>query len=154
MSVIFLTTHRTVWAKRRWVSPQAIILTDFTVDRATLLEQGFKHVVQKSLGAVSVEDKLNNRNIMEYLRRTVPRVFQNTLSLLTTATVQQFLDELVWREARGHSAADAFHNLIEDLVVQTRAKTSVPLVMRLSQVVSPHTDSISISRKQTPIEFE
>jgi hypothetical protein len=117
-----------------WVCSQAIILTDFTVDRSNLQDLGFQHVVQKTLSTVSTEDRLNNRNIMEYLRRTVPKVFQNTLSLLTTGTIQQFLDELVWRETRGQSAADAFHNMVEDLRIQTAAETGTTLTTRLTAV--------------------
>ena len=109
-------------------------MTDFTVDRSNLQDLGFQHVVQKTLSTVSTEDRLNNRNIMEYLRRTVPKVFQNTLSLLTTGTIQQFLDELVWRETRGQSAADAFHNMVEDLRIQTAAETGTTLTTRLTAV--------------------
>jgi len=49
-----------------------MILTDFTVDRATLQDLGFYYIVQKTLSTVTSDDRLNNRTIMEYLRRTVP----------------------------------------------------------------------------------
>jgi hypothetical protein len=107
----------------RWVNQKAIIMTDFTVERAALEELGFRHVVQKNLNSVAADDRLNNRTIMEYLRKTVPKVFQNTLSLLSTATIQQFLDELVWREIHGQTSSDAFHNIIRDISSQARAET-------------------------------
>ncbi len=119
-----------------WVSPKAIILTDFTVDKTALEELGFHHIIQKTLNSVSVDDRQSNRNIMDYLRKTVPKVFQNTLSVLSTATIQQFLDELVWRESHGLSAADAFHNIIRDLSSQARADTGMSLIKRLPAVAA------------------
>lgn len=73
---------------------------------------------------------------MDYLRKTVPKVFQNTLSVLSTATIQQFLDELVWRESHGLSAADAFHNIIRDLSAQARVDTGMSLIKRLPAVAA------------------
>ncbi|KAI9554420.1 hypothetical protein GHT06_019692 [Daphnia sinensis] len=125
----------------RWVNQKAIIMTDFTVDRSALEELGFRHVVQKNLNTVPADDRLNNRTVMDYLRKTVPKVFQNTLSLLSTATIQQFLDELIWREINGQSSSDAFYNIIRDISVQARAETGVPLVKRLPIVsVDPFKD--------------
>ena len=118
----------------RWVNPQSIILTDYTVDRGALEGLGFYNVVQKTLNTAAADDRLNNRTIMEYLRRTVPKVFQNTLSVLSTTVIQQFLDELVWRENHGTSTSDAFHNMIRDLGVQVRAETGISLVKRLPLV--------------------
>lgn len=87
---------------------------------------------------------------MDYLRKTVPKVFQNTLSVLSTATIQQFLDELVWRETNGESSADAFHNIIRDLSSQARAETGLPLVKRLPLVsVDPFKDWSIVQVKPT-----
>ena len=125
----------------RWVNTKAIILTDFTVERTALEELGFRNVVQKNLNTTSAEDRLSNRNVMSYLRKTVPKVFQNTLSVLSTSTIQQFLDELVWREINGSCSADAFHNIIRDLSAQARAETGMPLIKRLPLVsVDPFKD--------------
>lgn len=63
----------------QWVHPGSIIVTDLTVDKATLHQLGFSAVVQST----SVDANNSNRTIMEYLRRIVPRMFQNTLSLLS-----------------------------------------------------------------------
>ena len=80
-----------------WVSKESTILTDLTVDKNVLHTMGFKSIIQ-----VSPQDQNrggnSNANIMDYLRRIVPRMFQNTLSLLSRQIIQQFLDELVWRE--------------------------------------------------------
>ena len=104
------------------------------MDRGALEELGFYHVVQKTLNTVAADDRLNNRTIMEYLRRTVPKVFQNTLSVLSTTVIQQFLDELVWRENHGTSSSDAFHNMIRDIGIQVRAETGINLIKRLPLV--------------------
>jgi len=118
------------------VSPKAVICTDFTVDKTALEELGFHHIIQKTLDSVSVGDRQSNRNIMDYLRKTVAKVFQKNLSVLSTATIQQFLDELVWRESHGLSDADAFRNIIRDLSAQTRVDYGMPLIKRLSAVAA------------------
>lgn len=63
----------------QWVHISSTIITDHTVDKATLLQMGYTNVVQTT----SVDVNNSNRTIMEYLRRIVPRMFQNTLSLLS-----------------------------------------------------------------------
>ncbi|KAF4522643.1 hypothetical protein B566_EDAN011042, partial [Ephemera danica] len=53
----------------------------------------------RNLKRVIVNGKrCSNQNVMEYLRKIVPRMFLNTLSLLNRSLIQQFLDELTWRE--------------------------------------------------------
>lgn len=51
---------------------------------------GFNNIVQSTQSG-----QAGNQQIMEYLRKIVPRMFQNTLSLLSRQIIQQFLDELV-----------------------------------------------------------
>lgn len=80
-----------------WVHPSSTIVTDLTVDKGTLINMGYKTVIQSS-STQTDQSKNSNASIMEYLRRIVPRMFQNTLSLLSRQIIQQFLDELVWRE--------------------------------------------------------
>ena len=135
----------------RWISPHAIVLTDFTVDRGALEELGFYHVVQKTLTSVASDDRLNNRTIMEYLRKTVPKVFQNTLSVLSTTVIQQFLDELVWRETHGTSTSDVFHNMIRDVGVQVRAETGISLVKRLPLVSTDPWKDWSVTVTKAPV---
>ena len=47
-------------------------------------------------------------------------LFQNTLSLLSKSIIQQFLDELVWRERWGPIPSRAFDSLISHLSEMTR----------------------------------
>lgn len=47
-------------------------------------------------------------------------LFQNTLSLLSRSIIQQFLDELVWRERWGPISSRAFDNLILHLSEMTK----------------------------------
>ncbi|GJQ70106.1 hypothetical protein Trydic_g22577 [Trypoxylus dichotomus] len=112
-----------------WVHPDSTIVTDLTVDKVTLYAMGFKYVMQ-----TTSTDGVNNHTIMEYLRRIVPRMFQNTLSLLSRQIIQQFLDELVWREWFGNTAAAAFDNIVLHLADQTRIDTGQSLLSRLNKV--------------------
>lgn len=45
---------------------------------------------------------------------------QNTLSLLSRQIIQQFLDELVWRELWGPIPSQAFDSLVANLAAQTK----------------------------------
>jgi hypothetical protein len=61
----------------QWVNKDSIILTDFTVDKSTLHNMGFSSVYQVSISeAPTPQNKYSNQNVMEYLRRIVPRMFQ------------------------------------------------------------------------------
>ncbi|KAJ8911534.1 hypothetical protein NQ315_005904 [Exocentrus adspersus] len=113
----------------QWVHPQSVLVADLTVDRQTLLNMGFTNVLQSTSNEFG-----SNRQIMEYLRRIVPRMFQNTLSLLSRQIIQQFLDELVWREWFGTSSLQAFDNLITHLSEQTRYDSGQSLIFRLNKV--------------------
>lgn len=115
-----------------WVHPDSIIVTDLTVDKSTLHNMGFKNVQQSSTNNTTQ----NNQMIMEYLRRIVPRMFQNTLSLLSRQIIQQFLDELVWREWFGTTAVQAFDNIVIHISEQTRCETGHSLLMRLNRVAA------------------
>ncbi|KAF2881666.1 hypothetical protein ILUMI_24523 [Ignelater luminosus] len=115
-----------------WVHPDSIIVTDLTVDKSTLHGMGFAHVLQST----SNDHNASNHTIMEYLRRIVPRMFQNTLSLLSRQIIQQFLDELVWREWYGTTAAQCFDNMLTHLSEQTRADIGQSLIMRLNKVAA------------------
>ena len=116
-----------------WVSRDSTILTDLTVDKNVLHQMGFKNIVQ-----VSPQDQArannSNSNIMDYLRRIVPRMFQNTLSLLSRQIIQQFLDELVWREQYGTSPGQAFDNIVTHIAEQTKADAKEPFTSRLTKV--------------------
>lgn len=116
-----------------WVSRDSTILTDLTVDKNVLHQMGFKNIVQ-----VSPQDQArasnSNSNIMDYLRRIVPRMFQNTLSLLSRQIIQQFLDELVWREQYGTSPGQAFDNIVMHIAEQTKADAKEPFTSRLTKV--------------------
>ncbi|KAJ3653324.1 hypothetical protein Zmor_012581 [Zophobas morio] len=113
-----------------WVHPSSIIVTDLTVDKTTLHQMGFLHVSQST----STDYANSNRTIMEYLRRIVPRMFQNTLSLLSRQIIQQFLDELVWREWYGTTVLQCFDNMVQHLSEQTRHDSGQSLVVRLNKV--------------------
>lgn len=117
----------------RWVHKDSIIAIDLTVDKMTLYQLGFKNIVQAAANDTTA--KHTNTAVMDYLRRIVPRMFQNTLSLLSRQMIQQFLDELVWREHFGTYALQAFNNITSHIAEQTRLNTSETLTQRLYQVI-------------------
>lgn len=117
-----------------WVHTDSIIMTDLTVDKGTLIQMGYKTVLQ--VPANEPASKSNNSNIMEYLRRIVPRMFQNTLSLLSRQIIQQFLDELVWREWYGTAPGMAFDNIVSHIAEQTRLDSKDTLLLRLNKISS------------------
>lgn len=118
-----------------WVHKDTIILTDPTVDKNTLIAMGYRNVQQTAVGEAK-GGKNYNANIMDYLRRIVPRMFQNTLSLLSRQIIQQFLDELVWREWYGTTPNQTFDNIMAHISEQTRLDAREPLVIRLNKVNS------------------
>ncbi|GLH04372.1 Pogo transposable element with ZNF domain, partial [Gryllus bimaculatus] len=121
----------------KWVHKKSTILTDFTVDKGTLHHMGFNTVLQVSVNPDTPPDKIpkhSNINVMNYLRRVVPRMFQNALSLLSRQIIQQFLDELVWRERWGPVPSQAYNNIIKHIADQTRANTGTSLLRRLGKI--------------------
>ncbi|XP_076241418.1 relative of woc isoform X2 [Calliopsis andreniformis] len=117
-----------------WVHTDSKIMTDFTVDKSTLEEMGFNHVTQSAFSDQNSRNFMSNYHIMEYLRKIVPRMFQNTLSLLSRQMIQQFLDELVWREMYGSTAARAFDNIIMHIAEQTKIDSNESLLDRLTKI--------------------
>ena len=59
--------------------------------------------------------------VMDYLKKVVPKMFQNTLSNLSTPVIQQFLDELTFREMFGHYPLACFDALLQRISAQTQA---------------------------------
>ncbi|RVE46207.1 hypothetical protein evm_009165 [Chilo suppressalis] len=118
-----------------WVHSSSVILTDLTVDKGTLVSMGFKHVHQSSSHS-DQPSRNSNANIMEYLRRIVPRMFQNTLSLLSRQIIQQFLDELVWREKYGISPGLAFDNIVLHISEQTKLEAKEAITVRLNKIAA------------------
>ncbi|XP_014481960.1 PREDICTED: uncharacterized protein LOC106748192 isoform X2 [Dinoponera quadriceps] len=120
---------------KEWVHTDSQIMTDFTVDKSTLQDMGYKHVIQSAFSEQNPRNLMSNYYIMEYLRRIVPRMFQNTLSLLSRQMIQQFLDELVWREMYAATPARAFNNIILHIAEQTKLDNE-PLLDRLAKVAA------------------
>jgi len=105
-----------------WVHKSSKIVTDYSVDRETLVKLGYKTVVQCSLSQAQGQKPENtNQQMMDYLKKVVPKMFQNTLSNLTTPVIQQFLDELTFRELFGQFPLACFEALIQRISTQTAA---------------------------------
>ncbi|XP_039279025.1 uncharacterized protein LOC111049879 [Nilaparvata lugens] len=116
-----------------FVDKESIVVTDYTVDKLALHSMGFKSVVQNSSNETNPAN-LSNAYIMTYLRRVVPRMYQNTLSLLSRPIMQQFLDELVWRERWGYLPNKAFANIIVHLSEQTRLDSGHNILTALQNI--------------------
>jgi len=127
-----------------WVARGSKVVTDYSVDRETLVRLGYKAVTQCSLNQQTGQRPENtNQQIMDYLKKVVPKMFQNTLSNLSTPVIQQFLDELTFRELFGTSPLACFNGLIERISGQTRATAAREDTMaaRLAKVAaSPFQD--------------
>ncbi|XP_014221728.1 uncharacterized protein LOC106648992 [Trichogramma pretiosum] len=122
---------------QEWVHKESRIITDYTVDKNTLNEMGFFNVCQSALGEQGAKNFTTNFHVMEYLRKIVPRMFQNTLSLLSRPLIQQFLDELVWREQFGTTSLKAFDNIIHHIQEQTKIENSeCNLLERLAKIAA------------------
>ncbi|XP_052903008.1 uncharacterized protein LOC128310410 [Anopheles moucheti] len=117
-----------------WVDKESIILTDLTVDKGTLNNMGYKTVIQVPTSEQT--PKNSNANIMDYLRRIVPRMFQNTLSLLSRQIIQQFLNELVWRELYGNSPGSTFDNIVKHLAEEAKIETKESLTTRMHKAAA------------------
>jgi len=113
-----------------WVQPNTKIVTDFSVDKDTLVKLGYKNVTQCSLSqAQSTRMEGTNQQIMEYLKKVVPKMFQNTLSNLSTPVIQQFLDELTFRELFANFPLACFDAIIQRISTQTSAYTDAGSTM-------------------------
>ncbi|XP_015432341.1 PREDICTED: uncharacterized protein LOC107188550 isoform X2 [Dufourea novaeangliae] len=133
-----------------WVHTDSKIMTDFTVDKSTLEEMGFSNVTQSAFSDQNPRNVMSNYHIMEYLRKIVPRMFQNTLSLLSRQMIQQFLDELVWREMYGSTTARAFDNIIAHIAEQTRIDFNESLLDRLAKIAANPFQNWSYSNVNPP----
>ena len=122
-----------------WVHRSSKIVTDYSVDRETLIKLGYKTVVQCSLSQAQGQRPENtNQQMMDYLKKVVPKMFQNTLSNLTTPVIQQFLDELTFRELFGQFPLGCFDALIQRISTQTANSASKDETMagRLAKVAA------------------
>ncbi|XP_058058108.1 uncharacterized protein LOC131209131 [Anopheles bellator] len=117
-----------------WVHKNSTILTDLTVDKGTLHSMGYNNVQQ--VPPSEANERSSNANVMNYLRSIVPRMFQSTLSLLSRQIIQQFLNELVWRELYGTTPCTAFDNIVRHIAEQSRIENKESLMTRLNKVAA------------------
>ena len=109
-----------------WVHPGSQIITDFSVDKDILFKVGFKNVQMCSLNSDRSGQSNGNWAIMDYLKKVVPKMYQNTLSSLSTEVIQQFLDELTFREMFGHYPLACFDAIIQRISTQTAMCATKP----------------------------
>jgi len=135
-----------------WINPNSKIVTDYSVDRETLSRMGFKNVAQCTLNAAQTQrSDTTNQQIMDYLKKVVPKMFQNTLSNLTSPVIQQFLDELTFRELFGQYSLACFDSMIQKITAQTTATAlkDDSMVRRLTRIAAnPFADDWRYSAQQ------
>ncbi|CAG7837411.1 unnamed protein product [Allacma fusca] len=104
-----------------WVEKASTLLIDGSIEQDLLLEMGFKNLVQcQSPNDEDYDPNApTNVNVMNYLKHVVPKMFQNTLCVLSKSLIQQFLDELSWREKWGKTPSGAFDNILEHIKTMT-----------------------------------
>jgi hypothetical protein len=114
-----------------WVSYDSTISTDLPVSKNILETMGFKNIIHVPAGK-----NYSNATITNYLRYNIPRMFTNKMNYLSLEIIQQFLDELVWREQYGTSPGRAFDNIIAHITEQTKANAEEPFTARLAKVAA------------------
>eukprot|EP00096_Caligus_rogercresseyi_P011423 TRINITY_DN448_c0_g1_i3.p1 TRINITY_DN448_c0_g1~~TRINITY_DN448_c0_g1_i3.p1 ORF type:complete len:547 (+),score=214.53 TRINITY_DN448_c0_g1_i3:25-1641(+) len=130
-----------------WIQKSSRIITDLSVDEEQLYRLGYKSVVQCSVNAPKHAENIStNASVMDFLKKTVPKMFQNNLSYLTIPEIQQFLDELTFREVHPHPLA-AFEGIIKQLSKVTLGSRSSPMgLVSYLQKVTAHPFSPTIIR--------
>ena len=138
-----------------WVHTKKQIITDYSVDKETLTSLGYSNVTQCSLGQTG-DSQGTNFQIMEYLKKIVPKMFQNTLSNLSTAVIQQFLDELTFREQFANYPLACFDGIIQRISSQTSAlaQKNVSMSDQLTRVAADPFKDWRYSDKHFPREHK
>ncbi|XP_076270791.1 uncharacterized protein LOC143202830 isoform X5 [Rhynchophorus ferrugineus] len=121
-----------------WVHSNSTIAIDESLAKNSLHYFGYTNVIQSENA---------NKNIMDYLRNVVTKMFQNTLSVISLQIFKQFLDELVWREWFGTTSTDAFNNLVTHIAELTKYTFGPSLIVRLNRVAS-NPFKISFAKKK------
>jgi hypothetical protein len=77
--------------------------------------------------------------------------FQNTLCVLSRSLIQQFLDELSWRELWGPNPLKTFDSIMLHLVQMTKADFGELLIPRLNKISLNPFSEWSYSFKKVPV---
>jgi len=116
---------------------------------------GYNKVSQCSLNQ-GMQATDGNGQIMEYLKKIVPKMFQNTLSNLSTAVIQHFLDELTFREQFANYPLACFDGIIQRISSQTSAlaQKNVSMSDQLTRVAADPFKDWRYSDKHFPREHK
>ncbi|XP_018018469.1 uncharacterized protein LOC108674990 isoform X2 [Hyalella azteca] len=104
------------------VHHNAVIVCDGSIDKTSLPAMNYKKLVVCQHNHDGTRED-SNSTIMSYLRKHVPKMFQNSLSTLTLEQVQLVLDELCWRETFGRSPSHSYINMMQQLAYLTYRET-------------------------------
>jgi hypothetical protein len=147
------TIHRShlLWPLSHWVDKESSLLIDSSIDRELVTSLGFSTVIQSGSGGPSLSPPPptpTNVNVMNYLKHVVPKMLQNTLCVLSKPLIQQFLDELSWREMWGRSSASTFDTILTHLGLMTKWEEGERLISRLNRISLSPFEEWSCRRKR------
>ncbi|KAI5704738.1 hypothetical protein M8J76_002316 [Diaphorina citri] len=120
-----------------WVHLDSTIFIDSSISKQALIGLGFTNVIEGPSYQdqnLSLSGAHHNHNVMHYLRTTVLSLLQSKLVSLQTSVIQQFLDELVWREVYGRTPQDLFSNFIQHLAEMTHLNLNENLKKKLERI--------------------
>ncbi|XP_037091389.1 uncharacterized protein LOC119111688 [Pollicipes pollicipes] len=132
-----------VGAVQDWVHHDSSLLLDHSISPLP-----FRNNFRAVTNAPSLS-KDTSGNIMHFLRRTMPRMFQMSLVYLPAAVICQFIAEITWREKYGRDPNSTFGNLIAHLGHVTQQCEGSLIEMLKKVLVSPSMDLKRKPRKQT-----
>lgn len=114
-----------------WVIKTSELVIDETFDKDAYLSIGYQSINQTKAS----NGEYANSNIKTYLKTVVVPMFNHILLLLPPHTIQQFLDELSWREWYATAPDKTFDHIVSHIAAQTTTKFPDSLVNRLSKVM-------------------
>jgi len=136
-----------VGAVQEWVHQEASLMLDHSISPLPFRPH-FKHVSNAPAAS-----KDTPGNIMHYLRRNMPRMFQTSLVYLHAPNICQFIAEITWREKFGRDPNAAFTNLLSHTAELTQQTEGSLIAMLKKVLLSPSMDLQRKPRKQVKTEM-
>lgn len=131
-----------------WVHLDSTVCIDSSISKAALLGLGFVNVVEGPSYAeqnLSLSGAHHNHNIADYLKTNVQPMLQGKVLGMQLSLVQQFLDELAWREMYGRSPQALFNNFIHHLAEMTHLNLNESLKKKLERILQDPTRNVKFT---------
>uniref|UniRef100_A0A8D8M498 Uncharacterized protein n=2 Tax=Cacopsylla melanoneura TaxID=428564 RepID=A0A8D8M498_9HEMI len=131
-----------------WVHLDSTICIDSSISKQALIGLGFVNVKEGPSYQeqnLSLSGVYHNHNTVHYLRTNVVPMLQNKTQGMTTSLIQQFLDELVWREMYGRTPQELFTNFIRHLAEMTHLNLNENLKKKLERILQDPTKNVKFN---------